>query len=744
MTDDGPTTPSDTELFPSLERLARARRGKTIPFIQQGEWTDCGPACLAMVLCSLGRHVSLDEVREATGVSQRDGVDAQMLLGAGEWFGLCGRGVSLDVAQLKYLPSGSILHWDFNHFVVFDRIVKRGVRIIDPALGPRTVSLEVLGTSFTGVALVFEETDAFEPRRRGKGRFQWYLRHLAGQRRVLARVVVTSVLLRVFALAVPLLTALVVDRVVPRADTHLLTVVAIGLAGLLAFQTITQLVRSHLILQLRTNLDTRMTLGFVDYLSRLPFEFFQRRSAGDLMMRVNSNATVRELLTSNTLSALLDGALVLGYAVLILVLAPVLGLIVIGLGVLQVGVLVLARGRYRELMGRSLDVQARSQSHLMEMLSGMETLRASAAEARSVEQWSNLYVDEVNVSLDRGRLQAKVDAFGGLLVTASPFVILVLGAAQVMSGAMTLGEMLAVNAVAIGLLAPLATMVHSAFQLQVMSSYMDRIDEVLRTEPEQAGHELARAPRLSGRITLQHVSFKYSENAPLVVRDVSVDIRPGATVAIVGASGCGKSTLARILAGLYRPSEGKVLFDGHDLARLELRSLRRQIGVVFQSPSLFAGSIRNAIALCMPSASLDRIHEAARTAVIHDDVMAMPMGYDTLLAQGGSSLSGGQRQRVALARALVHEPAVLILDEATSALDAMTERQVIENLAALRCTQIVLAHRLSTIADADLILVMDRGEIVESGTHDELVARGGHYSNLIAAQLPSEAKRGAA
>ena len=436
--------------------------------------------------------------------------------------------------------------------------------------------------------------------------------------------------------------------------------------------------------------------------------------------------------------------LVLGYAALIIALAPALGLIVIGLGILQVTVFVVARRGYRELTARSLEVQARSQSFLMEMLSGMETLRASAAEARSVEHWSNLYVDEVNVSLDRGRLQARVDAFANLIVTASPFVVLVLGAVQVTSGAMTLGEMLAINALAIGLLAPLATMVSSAFQLQVMGSYMDRIDDVLRSEPEQAGHELARAPRLSGRITLQHVSFKYSDNAPLVVRDVSLDIRPGMTVAVVGASGCGKSTLARILAGLYRPTEGKVLFDGHDLARVELTSLRRQIGVVFQSPALFAGSIRNAIALCRPSATLDQVQHAARTAVIHDDVAAMPMGYDTLLAQGGSSLSGGQRQRIALARALVHAPAILILDEATSALDAMTERQVIENLATLRCTRIVFAHRLSTIVQADLILVMASGEIVESGTHGELMACAGHYRQLVAAQLTPASARGAA
>ena len=735
---------SAAQLFPVLEKLARSRRGRKVPFVQQLEATDCGAACLTMVLGLLGRDVALDEVREAAGGSGRDGVDALAIVRAAEWYGLRCRGLALDLEQLRYLPSGSILHWEFNHFVVFDRISKKGIEIVDPGMGPRTISLARFGESFTGVALVFETSDEFEPKRRGRGRFGWYLTQLAGQRDVLTRIVITSVLLRVFALALPLVTAVIVDRVVPRSDKNLLFVVAIGLSGLLVFQLVTTLVRSHLLLQLRTNLDTRLTLGFVDYLSRLPYDFFQRRSAGDLMMRVNNNATVRELLTSNTLSALLDGILVIGYAVLILVIAPMVGVIVIGLGVVQLAVFYVARRGYRELLARSLEAQARSQSYLVEMLHGMETLKAAAAESRAVERWSNLYVDELNVSLDRGRLSARVDAIGSLLTTSSPLAILLLGALQVMSGSITLGEMLAINSLAIGLLLPLSTMVNSALQLQLLGGYMDRIDDVLRTLPEQSGKDVARAPRLTGRVTLQNVSFRYGDNLPFVVRDVSVDIRAGMTVAIVGRSGCGKSTLARMIAGLYRPTEGRVNFDGHDLMRIELKSLRRQIGVVFQSPSLFAGSIRAAISLSDPTATLEKIAEAARLAAVDEDIRAMPMGYDTILSDGGASMSGGQRQRVALARALVHKPALLILDEATSALDSETERRVIHNLEELRCTRIVLAHRLSTIVNADLILVMDGGEVVETGTHHELLGRGQHYARLVAAQLTTDGPRGAA
>jgi ATP-binding cassette subfamily B protein len=735
-TNTGPTAEqlASEELFPSLQRLTNARKGGRVPFIQQTEAADCGPACLAMVLKFLGRDVMLDEVREAVGRG-RDGADAASLVRGAEWYGLFGRGLSLDLESLKFLPAGSILHWGFDHFVVFERMAKDGIVIVDPARGTRTIPLKQLGENFTGVALVFEQTNAFVERKADAGRFRWYMDQIFGQRRLMLRVITVSLLLRAFALAVPLLTALIVDRVVPRGDHGLLVVVASGLGGMLLFQTLTTLIRSHLFLQLRTNLDTRLTLGFVEYMSRLPFDFFQRRSTGDLMMRVNNNATIRDLLTTNTLSAMLDGVLVLGYLGLIIWLAPTMALIVGGLGVVNALTFYASRRKYRELLARALDAQARTQSYLVELFAGMSTLKAAAAEGRAVEKWSNLYIDELNVALDRGRLQALVEAFQGMVGAASPLIILLVGALDVISGRITLGSMLAINAIAMGLLTPLSSMVSSALQLQLLGGYMDRVDDVLNQEPEQTGENAARAPKLTGRITLQDVSFRYGDRAPLVVRNVSIDIKAGSTVAIVGRSGCGKSTLASLVAGMYRPVEGRILFDGHDAARLELKSVRRQMGVVFQAPYLFQGSIRSNISLTEPSLPLDRVIHASRQACIHEDIERLPMGYDSLLADGGASLSGGQRQRIALARALVHKPAIMILDEATSALDAETERRVMDNLNRLNCTRIVLAHRLSTIVDADLILVMDNGEVVEAGTHKELLARGQHYRTLVSAQL---------
>jgi ABC-type bacteriocin/lantibiotic exporter with double-glycine peptidase domain len=317
---------------------------------------------------------------------------------------------------------------------------------------------------------------------------------------------------------------------------------------------------------------------------------------------------------------------------------------------------------------------------------------------------------------------------------ASPLAVLGLGAWLVLAGNLSLGTMLALGALAAAFLEPLATLVTTAFQLQLLGSYMDRINDVLDMPREQQDTEVRPAPRLSGRMSAEELSFRYTPPGPLVVEQVSVDIEPGMKVAIVGRSGSGKSTLAHLMLGLYRPTSGRVLYDGHDLAELEARSVRRQIGVVTQHAYLFNTSIRDNIALTDPSLPLSAVRDAAELACIDEDIAAMAMGYETILADGGASLSGGQRQRIALARALVHEPRILLLDEATSALDTITERRLYDNLRNLRCTSLVIAHRLSTVVDSDLILVMEGGRVVERGTHSELLCGGGLYGELASGQ----------
>ncbi|MEM8995164.1 MAG: peptidase domain-containing ABC transporter [Acidobacteriota bacterium] len=719
------------------------RKRHAIPYFPQTSANDCGPTCLAMVLASFGKHVPGDEVRAETGGSSQ-GVDAQRLLDAARHFGLRGQGLRLeDPSDLHLVPPGTILHWRFNHFVVFEKVVGKKVHIVDPAAGHRRVGKRELRRDFTGACLQLEPGEHFEPGGRPR-RMRWrHLAHLFSFRALLAKLLLTSVLVQLLALSVPLAIGLLVDRVLPLRQVDLLGLTLAGLSMIVLFTFIASMVRAHVLLHLRTHLDEKMTLGFLDHLLALPFGFFQQRSTGDLMMRLGSHSTIREILTSSVLSGILDGAMVTLYLALIFAADPGLGLLVLALGVARISIYFVARRRYRELMTESLQAQADSQGYQAQMLEGIETLKAMGAENRAVEHWTTLFYGVLNASIRRGKLDAVIDSGLRALQVASPLLVLTFGARQVLAGDLSIGTMLASNALAIGFLEPLSKLVSTAFQLQLLGSYIERIDDVLDTSPEQDRTRRTKVRGLDGEIRLEGVSFRYDRNTPDVIRALDLRIAPGDLVAVVGPSGAGKSTLASLLIGLYEPTEGRIFHGGQDLATAELRSLRRQIGFVPQSPRLFATSVRANISLADPSLPLHRIVEAARTAGIHDDIRRLPMGYDTVLADRGASLSGGQRQRLALARALVTRPSILLLDEATSALDTVTEQGIFERLEALRCTRIVIAHRLSTIRRADQILVLDRGAVVEKGRHDELIRGQGLYSRLADGQLEGDPQPGA-
>jgi ABC-type bacteriocin/lantibiotic exporter with double-glycine peptidase domain len=734
------TTRSLLSRFPALSRLG-FQSIRRIPYVQQTTAIDCGAACLAMVLGYYGKRVSLRECRETLGAS-RDGANAFGILKGGRHFGLRGRGVKIEVVEsLKLIAPGAILHWRFNHFVVFDKMIRQGALIVDPAHGRRWVTLKELNRDFTGVALLFEPGEDFQRRESVQAKPAGVWRYIARIVRsgLISRILVTSILVQVLALAVPVLIALITNHVVPHSDWNLLTVLALGMGLIIVFHFLSSLIRAQLLLHLRTKLDAELTHDFVEHLLALPYVFFQQRPVGDLMMRLNSNQAIREILTSGTLSTLLDGTMILLYLALVFAFDVDMGLLVLALAVIRVGLFLITYKLNRRLMAESLQAQADAQAYAVQFLSGIEVLKASGVEARAIDRWSNLFVDSLNVSLRQGRLDAWVQSTLDALAVASPLMILVFGAWRVLAGDLSLGAMLALNALATGFLTPLSNLVSKTLDLQKVGSYLDRTEDVMETEKEQDAETPGQALRVRGGVALENVSFRYSDNTPFVVHDVSMHIKPGALIALVGASGSGKSTLARMLLGLYRPTQGKIFYDGLDLANLNLGSVRRQIGVVPQEPYLFSGSLRSNIALLDSTLPLHRIVEAARRAHIHQQIMAMPMGYETMLTEGGKSLSGGQRQRVALARALVHRPAILVLDEATSALDAVTESAILKELEVLRCTRIIVAHRLSTVKNADTIFVMRQGRIVEQGGYTELIARGGVFAELIAEQREQRA-----
>ena len=715
-------------------------RRRAIPYIAQAEMADCGAAALAMALGYHGRHVSLAEMHEATGTG-RDGVDALRLAEAASSYGLRARGVATELDDLRVLPCGTVLHWGAAHFVVLDSASRRGVTVVDPAAGRYRIGWQAVDDLYSGVAIMLEPTDTFVAGGRRVPGALHHARRMLVHSSGIGKVLATSVVVRLMVLAVPVLTGVIVDRVVPANDSHLLKVLAAVMVALIGYSMVATFLRAHLLLRLRSRLDVNMTLGFLEHLVDLPYAFFLKRSSGDLMMRLRSNATVREILTSGTIAALLDGVLATLYLVAIFVLSPLLGFLVTVLAAAQVTVLLLARRRNIHLMGESLATEAKSQSYAYEMFSAVETLKAAGAERRAVSHWTNLFVAELNVSLRRGRLSAAVETAMHGMALLSPIAVLLVGAHLVGSGQLSLGTMLALAALSTAFLEPLATLVATALQVQLLGSYLARLDDVLSTPTETAGRELRHAPQLNGAVRAEQLTFQYTSHGPPAIDRVDLEVSPGQVLAIVGRSGSGKSTLGRLLLGLYQPSSGRVVLDGIDLASLHPRSVRSQIGVVTQDPYIFGLSIRDNLALGDPGLAMDRLQTAAELACVADDIDAMPMGWDTPLVDAGASLSGGQRQRLALARALAPQPRILLLDEATSNLDTVTEAKVHANIAQLGCTVIMIAHRLATVIDADRIVVMDAGRVVEVGCHRELLAASGHYAQLVAGQLVSHTPR---
>ena len=576
------------ELYPALKKIGFGGGARTAPYVQQLEWTDCGAASLTMVMGYHGKVAKLSEVRESMGIG-RDGVSAKAILDTAEKYGMQGRGIKVAVEQVKLLKMATILHWEFNHFVVFERVTKTGVRIVDPATGPRDVSMAEFGRAFTGVAIELIPTARFTKVKAEKGKLKRYVDELMSEKGLFSRIVIISLALRLIALALPLMTGMIIDGVVERTDYNLLYVCLAAIGGMTLFNLISEVVRSHLLLHLRIALDTRMTLGFLDHMVSLPFSFFQRRSTGDLMMRVDSNGTVREIVTSKSMSAVIDGVFVLLYAGIIFYVNPTLGVITIVMSAAEALVFIAARPTFQRLLAADLDKQAKEHSYMIQMLGGMETLKCAGAERLGVEKWSNLYTDALNVKMRRARASAYVDAIRGGVASLGPMLILTIGATSVMTHKMSLGMMLAMNSLATSLFGPLSQLVSSALELQLVKGHMDRIDDVLQTPVEQDRDAVVSPPRLRGGITVKNVSFKYGEQAPLVVQDVSLEIHPGMSVALVGPSGSGKSTLLGLLSGMHKPAKGEVSYDGRSLHEMDIRAVRQQIGIVPQHPFIFGG-----------------------------------------------------------------------------------------------------------------------------------------------------------
>lgn len=709
---------------------------KKVPVIIQTNAVECGAACLAMILSYYGRQISISEVRERCGIG-RDGLSALGLVKAANAYGLRTRALTVESQDLRFVALPAIIHWDFNHFLVLERWSPRAVDVVDPAQGRLRLPVEEFEQHFTGIVILLEPGVTFEkgssPARISARAYA--ANYIKAAPASLLQVIGASLLLQLFGLAFPLLTKVVVDQVIPLGLQNELALLGLGMMILLLAQLVTTLLRGLVLLYLQTRIDIRMMLSFFEHLLTLPVRFFQQHSSGDLIARMGSNQIIRDTISNQLISTLLDGSFVLVYFFILLSQSRIYSLVVFCIGLLQVVLLLSTARLMHRLSQRVLAAQGKALGYATEVLVGMPTLKAMGAEQTAMERWSNLFFDGINTSVRQNTATTLLTTALSAISTGAPLALLWLGTAQVLTGQLPLGTMLAFNALGIAFLTPLTTLVTSGQNLQLITSHLERISDVLETPPEQENTSHQLPPQLLGNVRLDHVDFRYDAQGPLVLKDINLDIRAGQKVAIVGRTGAGKSTLGHLLLGLYLPTSGEIYYDKLPLPQLNYRAVRSQFGVVVQNSRLFNGSIRENILLGNPAVSMEQIIQAAQLAEIHEEIMMMPMKYETRVAEDGTVLSGGQRQRIALARALVKMPALLLLDEATSALDVTTERAIERNLLGLSCTQIIIAHRLSTVRHADLILVLDQGTIIEQGSHEELLRRQGSYARLIQEQL---------
>ncbi|MBX3000333.1 MAG: peptidase domain-containing ABC transporter [Caldilineaceae bacterium] len=714
-------------------------RSKRVPVILQMSAADCGAACLAMIGGYWGAQLSVGSCQRIMGGSA-SGVTALMIAQAARQMGL-------KVQAFRHSPTGlaqadlpAILHWQGTHFVVLESWRGERITVVDPALGRRTLTADELAAGYSGVTLTFApETDFAQkvvPYVDANGSARWHLflaRVLAvpGIRPLLAQIVGASLLLQLAGLILPVTTWLVVERILPNPAQNLLPLLGIGLLVAVAAQAGISFGRSLLTVRFQQQLDRHLIPDFFAHLLRLPYSFFQQRTTGDLLSRLEGNSAVRDLVTSGVLTGLLDGVLVLLYLVILYLQFPLFGWVVTGTALAHLLLLSLSLRRVHELSQLALATQAAEESFAVQVLRGIESVKAAGTETWIAAQWRDGFDASLKAVAARGRYLAGVDSLFLLISTATPLLLLWLGTGAVQDGQLELGQMLGLVVLASASLAPLGSLAGYIHQAQQIWAYLERMGDVLESAPEEA--EPDQMPlSLTGSIEVSDLCFRYAGQGEFTLAQISFALKPGEKVALVGPTGAGKSTLVRLLLGLYKPDAGEICYDGRPLADLGLTRLRRQIGVVLQDSFLVGGTIRQNIALHQPDMPLAQVMAAARLAGIHEEIERLPMKYESWVGEGGSALSGGQRQRLVLARALAPRPKILILDEATSHLDAATEATIQQTLDDLEATCLIVAHRLSTVRRADRILVLDRGRIVERGNHDDLIEQSGLYSRLHA------------
>jgi ATP-binding cassette subfamily B protein RaxB len=674
--------------------------GRKLRLVLQTEAAECGLASLAMVAAYHGYDIDLPNLRAKYAVSLKGATLAQLMKIA-EALGFQTRPLRLDLEDLDKLATPCILHWDLKHFVVLQRVRRESIEILDPAHGSRTLKHEEAGRSFTGIALEMEPGLSFKPRKeRQQLRLGALLARTRGLRRSLVQVFALAAALEVFGLVLPFFSQWAIDDVLVSGDWDLLAVLVAGLVLVGSFQAVAGWARARVLLQLTTTLNLQWTGSSFAHLLRLPMAWYEKRHLGDIVSRFGSIGALQQALTGGMVGVVVDGIMATVTLIVMLFYSAQLAAVAGGVVLLYAVIRVLRYGALRSASGEQIVRSARQQSHFMESVRGIQVLKLFNREEDRQRRYMNLAVASTNAGLAVQRQTMFFASLNAMLMVLENAAVLYLGARLVLGGQLSVGMLIAFLGYKTQFVSRASALVDQLLSFKMLGLQTERLADIVLAGPEAASDAALHRSQegFAASIELRNVSFRYAPDDPWILKDVSLKIEPGESVAIAGPSGCGKTTLLKIMLGQLEPQEGSVSVGGVPLRQLGLRHYREQIGVVMQDDRLFAGSIAENICLFDAQPDHARIEDAARLASVHDEIVRMPMGYSTFVGDMGAALSGGQRQRVVLARALYKRPRILLLDEATSHLDTVTESVVNGAVQQLDITRIVIAHRPQTLA----------------------------------------------
>ncbi|MBX3636445.1 MAG: peptidase domain-containing ABC transporter [Rubrivivax sp.] len=687
-----------------------------VPVILQTEAAECGLACLAMVAGAFGLDTDLRTLRQRFSVSLK-GVTLADLVRMADELQLNSRALRAELDELGQLQRPCILHWDLNHFVVLVALRRGEALIHDPARGARWLKMDEVSRRFSGVALELQPAPGFQPaEQRRHVTLRQLLGPVTGLKRSLAQILVLALALELFVLLTPFFMQWVVDGVVVSADRDLLLTLGIGFGLLVLIQAATAAARSWAVLVLSATLNLQWLVNVFAHLMRLPVAWFEKRHAGDIWSRFGSVQQIQKTLTTSFLEAVIDGLLVVLTLAVMLLYSGTLTAVALAA---VVGYALLRRVFFRplrEATEEALVFDAKQSSHFLESLRGVQAIKLFNAQADRQSRFSSLVVDTMNAQIAIRKLELLFAVLHRLLFGLERVAVIWIGALLVMDQRLSLGMLFAFFAWKETFASRVSALIDKAVELKMLRLQGERLADIVLTPPEQdagSGSRVAPPADAAAGLELRHVSFRYADGEPEVLRDVSLRIEPGESVAIVGPSGGGKTTLLKIMLGLHEPSAGEVLAGGVPLARIGTRAWRDQVGVVMQDEPLFSGSIADNISFFSAAPDREWLQQCARVAAVHDEIEAMAMGYDTLIGDMGAALSGGQKQRILLARALYKRPKILLLDEATSSLDVERERIVNQAVRQLALTRVIVAHRPETIASASRVIALADGRVAQ-------------------------------